>query len=263
MVFDSFRVIWKHRKMLWATTVADIRTRYAGSVLGMFWMILYPTLMLGAYSVVYVFIFRLRVEHMSTAEYVMHIFAGLIPFLGFSEGLSNSTVSVTANAALVKNTLFPIEIIPVKSVLYSQCTEVVGFALLLIAITVSGNLTPWATLIIPLWLFQIIFGIGVAWFCSALNVVLRDLQSMVGIITLLLMMVSPIAYTPEMIPIGLRKFLKLNPLYYFITAYQDCLIDGHFPEMSIFFTMISFSVLTFLIGYWFFTKMKQLFDDNI
>ena len=48
-MLDSFKMIWKHRKMLWATTVADIRSRYAGAVLGMFWLILYPILMLAAY----------------------------------------------------------------------------------------------------------------------------------------------------------------------------------------------------------------------
>lgn len=262
-MFNSFRVIIKHRKMLWATTVADIRTRYAGSVLGMFWMVLYPTLMLAAYSVVYIYIIRLRLQQMSTPEYVMLIFAGLIPFLGFSEGLSNSTVSVTANAALVKNTLYPIEIIPVKAVLYSQCTEVVGFILLLIALAINGNLTLWALMILPLWLFQVIFGIGVAWIVSALNVVLRDLQSLVGIITMFLMMVSPIAYTPDMIPAGLRRLLKLNPLYYYITAYQDCLLYGRFPTNRVFLELVIFSLVTFLLGYWFFEKMKQLFDDNI
>lgn len=183
-MLDSFKMIWKHRKMLWATTVADIRSRYAGAVLGMFWLILYPILMLAAYSIVYVFILRVRLDQISTPQYVMLIFSGLIPFLGFSEGLSNSVISVTSNAALVKNTLYPIEIIPVKAVLFSQCTEVVGIVVLTIALGVGGLLTPWALLILPLWGFQVMFGIGVGWILSALNVILRDLQSLVGIITM-------------------------------------------------------------------------------
>lgn len=73
--------------MLWATTLADIQSRYAGSVLGMFWLVIYPILMLTAYSVVYVFIFQVRLEQITTPQYVMLIFSGLIPFLGFSEGL--------------------------------------------------------------------------------------------------------------------------------------------------------------------------------
>ena len=219
--------------------------------------------MLTAYSIVYVFILRLRLEQMSTPQYVMLIFAGLIPFLGFSEGLANSVVSVTANASLIKNTLYPIEIIPVKSILLSQCTEVVGMVLLLVALAVTGELGWWAVMVLPLWFFQVVFGIGVGWIISALNVLLRDTQSFIGIVTMFLMMVSPIAYTPEMIPEGLRELLKANPLYYFITAYQDCLIYNRFPTQQVFPILIIFSLFTFLLGFWFFEKMKQLFDDNM
>lgn len=258
-----FKMLWRHRQMLWSTTQADIRARYAGSMLGWFWLILYPALMLAAYTVVYVFILRLRLDQISTPQYVMLIFAGLIPFLGFSEGLANSVVSVTSNAALVKNTLYPIEIIPVKSILFSQCTEVVGLAMLLCALAAAKLLSWWSLLIIPLWMFQVILGIGIGWIISALNVVLRDMQSLIGIITMFLMMVSPIAYTPEMIPEGLRPLLGINPLYYFITAYQDCLIYGRFPTQNVFPILIVFSLVLFWIGFWFFEKMKQLFDDNI
>lgn len=141
-MFHSFKVLWDHRKMLWATTLADIQSRYAGSVLGMFWLVIYPILMLTAYSVVYVFIFQVRLEQITTPQYVMLIFSGLIPFLGFSEGLGNSVISVTSNASLVKNTLYPIELIPVKAVLFSQCTEVVGLILLTVAVAVTGLLSP-------------------------------------------------------------------------------------------------------------------------
>lgn len=260
---NPFNMLWKHRKMLWATTLADIRSRYAGSALGMFWLILYPILMLSAYSIVYVFILRIRLDQISTPQYVMLIFSGLIPFLGFSEGLGNSVISVTSNTALVKNTLYPIEIIPVKAIFFSQCTEVVGLALLVIVLAVSGLLTPWALLVIPLWVFQVMFGIGIGWIVSAFNVILRDLQSLVSIITMFLMMVSPIAYTPDMIPEGLRPFLQLNPLYYYITAYQNFLIYGKMPSWDILLVIVLISVGFFIVGFWFFSKIKQLFDDNI
>ena len=259
----AFKIIWGHRKMLWATTISDIRSRYAGAVLGMFWLVLYPVLMLTAYSIVYVFILQIRLEQISTPQYVLLIFSGLIPFLGFSEGLANGVVSVTANASLVKNTLYPIEIIPVKAVLFSQCTEVVGVILLTIALAVFGMLSPWTLLVVPLWIFQVMFGIGMAWIVSSLNVILRDMQSLISILTMFLMMVSPIAYTPDMIPAGLRPLLKLNPLYYFITAYQDCLIYGRMPSWQILLAVILISLGVFLVGFWFFEKMKQLFDDNI
>ena len=64
----------------------------------------------------------------------------------------------------------------------------------------NGPLSPWLLLALPLWSFQVIFGIGVGWLISSINVVLRDMQSLINIISLMLMMISPIAYTPDMIP---------------------------------------------------------------
>ena len=75
----------------------------------------------------------------------------------------------------------------------------------------DGPFVPVAAVALPLWIFQVIFGIGVGWLISSINVVLRDMQSLINIISLMLMMISPIAYTPDMIPAGLRPFLRLNP----------------------------------------------------
>ena len=79
------------------------------------------------------------------------------------------------------------------------------------------------------WAGQVLFSIGLLWILSSLNVYFRDLQNMVSVAILFLMMTSPIAYTADMVPAALQPFLKLNPLYYLITCYQDCLMIGQFP----------------------------------
>lgn len=248
--------------MLWATTLADIRSRYAGSLLGMFWLLLYPVLLLGTYSTVYGFIFRVRIGT-DISEYILMIFAGLIPFLGISESLSTSVMSVTSNSSLVKNTLYPIDIIPVKAVLASQCTGIVGMLLLIVALAVLGKLSLWALFVIPIWLFQIMFCTGLAWIISSLQVVLSDMKNLIGILIMLLMMLSPIAYTPEMVPEKLRMFLALNPLYHFISAYRDCLLNACFPGIESVLVVAILSLTLYGIGFVFFSKMKQLFDDEM
>lgn len=262
-VIKPLKILFNHRKVLASTTVIDIRAKFAGSLLGTFWLLLYPLLLLTAYSFVYIFIFQVRFGTMNAPTYVLLIFAGLIPFLGFTEGLAASIVSVTTNSALLKNTMYPIDIIPAKAVFTSQCTQVVGMVILTVAITFLGNMTWYALLAIPIWIFQIMFGIGLGWIVSCLNVYIKDLQNVVNLITIFLMMVSPIAYTVDMIPEGLRPFLAWNPLYYFITAYQDCLVVGCFPRGNVVLILAIFSVVIFTVGYWFFSKMKLVFADNI
>lgn len=262
-ITKPFNVIYKNRKVLMSTTMVDIKARFAGSLLGVFWLVLYPILLLTAYSIVYIYIFQARFGEMNSSTYVLLIFAGLIPFLGFTESIASTIVSVTSNSSLIKNTLFPIDIIPVKAVICSQTTQAVGLILLIIASAINGHASKYIFLIFVVWIFQIMFSIGLGWILSCLNVYLKDLQSIVNLINLFLMMVSPIAYTIDMVPEGVRPLLAWNPLYYFIASYQDCIIQGRFPQNNVLWILMIFSFLIFIIGYWFFCKMKEVFIDNI
>ena len=258
-----FAELWQHRRLLLQTSRNDVRAKYAGSVLGLSWLIFYPFLFLGVYALIYVFIFKVRFGLFDSNEYVALIFCGLIPFLGFAEALGLGVSSVTGNAALIKNTLFPIELIPVKAVIVSQVTQLMGSALLIITLGAIGKLSPWATMFPVLWLCQFLFTIGLIWILASLNVFFRDLQSIVTVIVLMLMMISPIAYTADMVPAGLRPLLALNPLYYIIISYQDVLMFGQFPRQGLFWILSVLSLTFFWLGYWFFIRMKSVFVDNV
>lgn len=262
-MLQAFSIINKHRTLLLNTVVTDVRTRYAGSLLGMLWLFLYPLLLLGAYAMVYLFIFKVRFKLFNSDEYVALIFCGLIPFIGFSDALGTGVSSVVSNASLIKNTLFPIELVPLKSVLVSQTTQASGMLLLLIALGLLGKWTPVLPLFLIVWLLQILFTSGLMWILSSLNVYVRDLQNVVSVLILILMMVSPIAYTQSMIPVYLRPFLAVNPLYYFITSYQDLLMLGTLPPVHIIVIMVCMSILIYLLGFSFFMTMKKVFIDNV
>ena len=76
-------------------------------------------------------------------------------------------------------------------------------------------------------------------------------------------MLSPIAYTEQMIPDNLKLFLSFNPLYYFIISYQSVFMFGTLPDIKILTTLILFSFALFSLGFYFFTRMKKLFTDNL
>lgn len=262
-LFKPFELLIKYRNMLLQTTSNEIKARYAGSFLGLTWAVLYPLLFLGCYAAVFVFVYNVRFDIFNTNDYIALIFCGLIPFLGFAEALQSGISSVTSNVNLMKNTLFPIELVPVKTLFAGQTTQAAGLGLLLIALAFLGKLSLWTPFFIVLWILQIMFSLGVVWILSSVNVVVRDLQNMISVIVLLLMMISPIAYPVEMVPENLRPFLAANPLYYIISTYQDVLMFGRFPRLEVFLPFVILSFVTFILGYWFFTKMKRVFADNV
>lgn len=258
-----FALLWKHRLLLVQTTWRDLRSRYIGSVLGFAWLFLYPLLFLGTYALMYVFVFRIRFADYSSMDYIAHIFCGLIPFLGFSESIGTGVRSITDNPNLIKNTLFPIEMIPVKAVLVSQTTQFVGTGLLLILLAILGRLSKWALLLPVIWFFQLLFTTGLVWFLSSLNVILRDIQNTISVAMMILMMVSPIAYTTDMLPDNLRHLLGLNPLFYFIISYQRTLMSGEAPGGTVFGIVIILGLGVFFLGFSFFMRMKTVFVDSV
>jgi len=259
-----FLLIWRHRFILINTVRSDLRTRYAGSILGIGWMVIYPLLFLAAYSLVYLYIFQSRNPAIGTGgEYVLFIFCGLIPFLSFAEAIAVGTPSVVANSNLIKNTLYPVELLPVKTVLVAQGTPLVGLAVLLIALGAAERLTWWALLLPAVWLAQVVLTIGIVWILAATNVFLRDLQHMVAIFMLALMMLSPIAYTIDALPARLAVFLKLNPLCPIIVSCQDILFFGRFPRGETIYVLAGISLFFFCSGYWYFRRLKQVFAENV
>ncbi len=259
---DSLATVWLNRRMLWATSLTDIVVRFKGTVLGLTWAILYPLLFLGLYAVVYTMIFHVRTLEYATHDYLLLIFCGLVPFIGFSEALGTGVTSVSSNKGLIKNTLFPIELVPVKAVITSSVTMLVGLFLLHLALWSHGVFHATQLLVPIIFLLQILFTIGLIWVFSAVNVFLPDLGQMIGILVLFLMLISPIAYTQDMIPPELMPLMYPNPLYYLIMLYRSTAFLGEL-RLDLFMIFSLFSVAMLLIGGFFFNRLKPLFSDYV
>lgn len=255
-------VLWNYRRILFATAWTDVKGKYRGTFLGMGWSVLYPIIFLCLYAVVYLLIFKIRLPNYTSFEYVLMIFSGLIPFLGFSESLSTGVGSVLANRGLIRNTMFPIELIPVKAVLASSVTMVVGLIMLLMILWFRGTMPPSQALIPIIFLLQLIFTIGIIWLLSALNVFFQDLGQMIGVLVLFLMLVSPIAYTHEMIPESLMPLMYPNPLFYMIMLYRDAIVVGQ-VSLDLLGIFAIISVITFMLGYYVFNRLKPMFADYV
>jgi lipopolysaccharide transport system permease protein len=261
-VIVAFDLIYRHRHILYATSVMDIRTRYIGTLFGIVWAGLYPFLFLGIYASVYAFILGIRFGELTPFQYVLLVFSGLIPFIGFSEVLGASVSAVVGNKQLIKNTLFPVELLPVKSVIASSLSMTISLVGLVLALWLSGNFSATQFLIVPVFVLQIMFFIGIAWLVSALNVFFRDIGQFVGVLVLFTMIISPIGYTREMIPHQIAPLVYANPLFYTIEVYRQILLFHTLsPSFLIIYTVLA--VGTFWLGFVLFTRLKPVFAEYV
>lgn len=262
-ILEPFALLWRRRALLAAAVRAELSARHAGSVLGPLWIALHPLLFLAVYAGLYLYVFRARTAALAPPDYALLMFGGLVPFLGFAEALATGTGSVAGNAHLVRNTLFPVELIPARAVLCAQATPLVGGLMLVAAALALGRATPHLLLLPLAWGSLLLFTLGAVWILASLHVVLRDLQSAVGILNLLLLAASPIAFTAEMLPAPLRPLVAWNPFALLIVAHQRCLLPGEVGGGAAQIVAAPLVALAlFAAGFAFFRRMKGLFFDH-
>ena len=216
-IVRHLRFSWR---VLWALTLIESRRKYAGSILGMLWYPLYSALLLGCYCFVYMVIFHSRFKELGTYDYVLFVFAGLIPFLGLSEAVSTSTPSVRQSIAILRNAVFPIEFVPIKSV-GAALFGLTSSLAILIAMTLPTSRAGWHFLYLPVAVAALaMFCVMTSWILSATAVVVPDLIQVVNIALMLSMFVSPVGYTVNDVPVSVRFLMYLNPLTYLIDMFR-------------------------------------------
>lgn len=248
-------------RILWALTLVECRRKYAGSILGLLWYPLYSMLLLGSYSFVYLVVFRVKYREFSTYAFVLFIFSGLIPYLGFSEAVSTGLGSVKANLALLRNSVFPIELVPVKHVLAAIVGLLSSLSLLGLMILPTTH-RGWHLLYLPVPLLSLLlFTVAVVWVLSAVAVVVPDIVQVVNVALLLFMFVSPIGYSIDMIPPVARPLVFLNPLTYLIEGFRFALIGVRVTPLWIDAAFLAASLLLAGMAGAFFRRMSPIFSD--
>lgn len=259
----SGRYILSHRKLLFRVTRNELAGRYAGSLLGLGWLVASPMIVLSIYAVVYLYIFRFSPTGLTEAQYALYIIAGLVVYLLTAEALSFGVSSVVANRALISNVVFPIDLVPVKAVLMAQPTMVVGTIAAIVTAVVVDTLSWWTLLVPVVWILQTLALVGAAWILSLLNVVLRDLTHAIAILLIILLIASPIAYTPEMVPDRLSILLAINPFAYYVVVYQELIVLGQSPTVVQIVGILLVSGVLFGVGGWFFARAKRALLDYV
>jgi len=253
--------IYRYRRMLAAITRVEIAKRHAGSVLGMSWVVLQPALLLSVYVFVYMVVLRMRFEGFSRFDYVLYVFCGLVPYLGFMESLTTGALSIKQNIHLVKNVMLPIELIPVRSVIVGMTSQFVSIGLVVLMAAADGELSWRVPLVVPIVVLQMMWLVGLTWFLSGITVALPDVTYFVNLFVFLLMFLSPIGYKPDMVPPAFAWVIRLNPIYYLTEMYRVAMLRDQVMRLPIVVGYIVMCLVTFALGGAFFDRFRGMLTD--
>ncbi len=251
----------RQRHLIWNFVIRDLKKRYVGSLMGLFWSVIHPLVLLVSYTFVFSAIFEIRPRSTGTDSFAVFLFCAILPWLYFQETVMRSCTSVIDHSNLIRRTLFPSEVLPVSIAFSNLATHVVGIVILL-AVLVYLKALGWAALMVLIYLFLlVIFSLGLAWLVAALQVFLRDTAQILSVVMTFWFWVTPIFYRLEDVPSPFRPWIQLNPLGHVVQGYRLLLLENQLPEIRSTLTLLVFAAAVFLCGGLFFRYTKREFVD--
>lgn len=257
--------LWQHRSLVLELTKREFSGRYRGSFGGLLWSFVQPLFMLGIYTIAFGVILKTRWGFAgSTIDYALILFAGLILFNTFSECLLKSPTLITNNPNFVKKVVFPLELLPVITVLNAITHACIAIVVWLLGYTfLIGGLKATAILF-PLILISftpLLLGLG--WLLAAIGVIVRDMNQLTSMLNHVLLFMTPIFYSIEAAPPILQKLLMLNPLSFIIEQFRLVLFYGQMPTLKGLATYFIFSSIFAWIALTTFRRLRSCFADLV
>lgn len=256
--------LWRNRSLVKAFIAREVLGRYRGSVMGILWSFLNPLFMLVVYTFVFSVVFKARwgAGSGSKTEFALVLFAGLLVFNLFAECINRAPSLIVSNQNYVKKVVFPLEILPWVGLGAGLFHCAVSLGVWLIAYLIFFGFPQATILYLPLvFLPFCLFIMGLSWALASLGVYLRDVGQLIGLLTTVLMFLSPIFYPASSLPEDYRAFLYLNPLTPVIEQTRAVLFWGTSPD----FAMLGiYYISTFIIawlGFAWFQMTRKGFAD--
>ena len=258
-MFKQLKEVFVYKEMLVSSVKKDLRSRYRGSFLGFLWTFVNPLMQLIIYSIVFPFLLKMQEEN-----YSMFVFVGLLPWIYFTSSLQISTTCIVGNGNLVKKIYFPRMILPIGVSTTGIMNYIFGLIIVFPALIITGvKITPYVLFLPVVMLVNYLFTTGFCLALSALYVFFRDLEHIVGIVTMAWFYLTPVVYNLKIFPEYAQRLLLLNPMTQFVNAYRNVLMYGKLPSFTGFSCLTFLSVAVFFFGALIFSKLQRTFAEEI
>lgn len=259
MIQERIKKVYEARHTLWDMVLRQLKTKYAGSKIGLWWAVITPLILALCINFVFNIIFKENIPH-----YAIFVLSGLLPWFFFTNALGDSTNSFISNSSLLKQNIFPREFIPLSSILANLLNFLIGLVFLLpLFIMVNSQILKYLLFLCVVIILHLIFVFGLGIFCSLINVFFRDLSYFLSIIFMVWFWITPVFYSLDRIPSHFHWIYIINPLSCYIISYQNILFKAEMPPPTLILTMTLISLLSFFIGYAVFLKKEPLLLKNI
>jgi ABC-2 type transport system permease protein len=238
---------------------------YQGSHLGLVWAFLSPLMMVIMLTVIFSEVIGIRFREVtgdSALNFGLYMYCGLLPFLAYSQALTQGVNVIRRNSNLVQGIVFPLEILPMTTIITSLIQSMFGVgALMLVLVVLEGRLHL-TVLLLPLVIVpQLLFTLGLCYLMAVAGTYVPDIREALKAVVRATFFITPIIWPAGKVPEDWSFLVDYNPLAFLVESYRHLILDGVLPsaEGAIYFSL--FALALFVVGLALFNRVKQNFAD--
>ena len=226
--------------------VSDLRIKYHRSVLGFFWTLLNPILMMATLTMVFAQIFG----NADWKQYAIYLFAGQVPWSMFAGSLSDCSSCIVGNESLIRKIYLPKLVFPLAKVMIHLTTFVLSLVALYILAGLMGAKPSTSMVLLPVVTALLAtFALGLGLILAVANTFYRDTSHLITVILQAWYFATPIIWELNKVSQATRDRCWLNPAYPFIRMFQLIIRDGQWPSLTMFLMAAGIAAASLGIGY--------------
>lgn len=243
----------------------EFNIKYKTSVLGALWAVLNPIALVFIYTIVFTHLMKARLPGVSDVfGYGIYLCAGILCWSCFSEVVSRGQNIFIENANIIKKLSFPKLCLPVVV----GASAVVSFSVLLAVIVVFALISGFSLgfelfYILPVLLLQLLLSLSIALFLGVLNVFIRDVGQLMGVVLQFWFWLTPIVYPVSILPPQIKALVDLNPLTAIVSSYQNLFLYSRAPDWGALLPVALLTVLMMLIALGFYKRNSTDMVDSL
>ncbi|MDA9430534.1 hypothetical protein XH88_01800 [Bradyrhizobium sp. CCBAU 51627] len=256
--------VFRYRELLSEIVERELSASHAMHGLGAFWIFIHPLVVVGTYLLIFGFVLGSKLSVAGfEGNFPSYILAGLAPWLMLQAALVRGPGALISSANLVKQVVFPIEVLPIAAAIAASIPHIPALLLVIFYKAVVGGVS-WMLLLLPVvFAIHATLAVGLCFAFSAITPFFRDLRELVTVFTSIAMYLMPTVYLPDWMPKVLQPIIYSNPFSYFIWVYQDVLFFGEFRHPYAWIATVLFALLSLGLGYRTFEKLKPYYGNAL
>ena len=264
----SLATIYERRWLVKYLVQRQMASNYRNSYLGILWAFLGPLMMVALFTLVFSEVLGIKFREVtgdSTLNFGLFMYCGYVPFLAFSQALTQGVNVMRRNRDLVTKVVFPLELLPLTQVISSFIQNMFfGLLALQLLLVVLDQRVHWTILLLPLIMLpQLLFTLGASYLIAVFGTYVPDIKEGLRAFVRAMFFITPIVWPAGRVPESAQFLVTYNPLAFLVEAYRQLVLEGKLPfgEWAVYFCLVA--VTLFVVGLALFNRVKHNFGDKI